>query len=391
VRNITDGLLCEIQTTANREDGKQQNLGAAKDGTCATGEVNDMLNPRVFLTVLCVLGAAMLLPIGGGDSGLSPVSAAGAAQGCVDADDDKYSKYNPKWCPDGNDPDDSDPCVVPDGGTPGSACDGSGGGSGSTAPDPYNLARASFATRTDLGLGELDGGVFADEEDHCGPFDYWDWQDTSILTEYADDPEVGDCSFHRNSSNVSGGGRWFLISGPAGSDEVLDVIERWLVVDFSLPVDSSEDSPCYDLDNELYLDNVEDSQGETVNQIVKNDDDCVDNLAIRLSADRILKAKANQQQLDFSIPWRPDPDASIYWSPWGYVSWINPLYLREPSAGDPPEWLAAGCRVMSTRPGPGQGHNRDEAELLLDIGPGQTKPLGTYHLPMEVCVKRASD
>jgi hypothetical protein len=358
-----------------------------------------MLNPRIFLIVLCVLGAALLLPIAGDGTGLSPISAAWAAPVCVDADDDKYYKYHPKGCPAGDDPDDSDPCAVPSGGIPGSACDGGGGGgdTGSTAPDPYNLARAFFATREDL--GSPIGGVFADEEDHCRDFDYWDWQEVLLPA----DVGLVECTSHRNSSNVSGGGRWFLISGPAGSEEVLDVIERWLVVDFNDFADSSVNSPCYDLDYgskgysalgiPLYLDNVQNSEGETVNQIVKNQDECVDNLAIRLSADRILKPKANQQQLEFSIRWRPDPAASIYWPPWGYVSWINPLYLREPSAGDPQEWIDAGCRVMSTRPphGDPEGENRDEAELLREIGPGQTVLLGTYHLPMEVCVKRASD
>jgi len=331
-----------------------------------------MLKRSIFLVVVCGLGAAMLLPFAGGNSGISPIPAVWAAPNC-DADGDLHLKNNRKCG--GDDPDDSDPCI-PD--LEADACSGAGGGgggTGSTAPDPYNLARASFATRPELTeLGDPPGGVFADDVGHCLGYDYWDWQEALLP------PDVGlvDCPTYLNSSNVSGGGRWFLISGPAGSEEVLNVIERWLVVDFNT---STDGAPCYDLDNLLYLDNPD--------QIAEDNDPCVDNLAIRLSADRILKPKANQQQLDFSIRWRPDPSASIYWPPWGYVSYINPLYLRDPSTGDPDDWI--GCRVMSTRPATGAPHDRAEAELLRDIGPGQTELLGTYYLPLEVCVKRASD
>jgi len=82
-----------------------------------------MLKREIFLVLVCGLGAAVLLPFSGGDFRLSAVSAAWAASGCVDADHDGHNKYHPKWCPTGDDPDDSDPCV-PDG------CDGGGGGSG---------------------------------------------------------------------------------------------------------------------------------------------------------------------------------------------------------------------------------------------------------------------
>ena len=304
-----------------------------------------------------------------------------AAPGCVDADGDDIAKNHPKWCPNGWDPDDNDPCNPNREAT---ACSGGGGG-GDTGPDPYNLARASFATRDELG-NPIGGGVFADEVDACGPYDYWDWQEALLPA------DVGlACPQYLNSSNVSGGGRWFLISSAAGSEEVVDEIERWLVVDFS---SSTDGAPCYDLDNggtaedysdlgiPLYLD-------YPIDQIAENADPCVDNLSVRLAADRILKAKANQQQLEFSIRHRPDPEASIYWSPWGYVSYIKPLYLREPSVDDPSDWI--GCRVMSTRSAPGAPHDRAEAELLLSTGAGTTELLGSYNLPLEVCVKRASE
>jgi hypothetical protein len=235
---------------------------------------------------------------------------------------------------------------------------------------------------------EPDGGVFADDKPECEGYDYWDWQEELLPS------GVGlPCPTYLNSSNVSGGGRWFLISSPAGSEEVVDEIERWLVVDFST---STDGAPCYDLDNggtvedfsdlgiPLYLDDPND-------QIDEDTDACVDNVSVRLAADRILKAKANQQQLEFSIRHRPDPAASIYWSPWGYISYIQPLYLRDPMIGDRPEWIQIDCRIMSTRSAPGADHDRAEAELLLKTGAGQTKLLGTYNLPMEVCVNRATD
>lgn len=318
---------------------------------------------------------------------VSPVS---AAPNC-DSDDDGYFKDSGRWC-DGDpaDPDDNDPCMVPEGYEPDPDLCSTGGG-GSTEPDPYNLARASFATRAEL--GNPSGGVFADGVDQglCDPYDYWDWQEALLPA------GVGlACTTYLNSSNVSGGGRWFLISSPAGSEEVLDEIERWLVVDFSDYSDSQLDSPCYNLDAHNASDPDYSSLGiplylDDPDQIAENVDRCIDNLAIRLSADRILKAKANQQQLEFSIRYRPDPATSIYWPPWGYVSYINPLFLRDPSNDENDPFYGRNCRVMSTRETHAAEHTRAEAELLRDIGPGNTEVRGTYYLPLEVCVERASD
>ena len=350
---------------------------------------------RPLMFVMLVLAAVML-----------SVGTVSAGPNC-DADGDLVLKAHPKCG--GDDPNDSDPCV-PD--PTAEACSSGGGGSGGEiAPDPFNLARASFATRAELAwweggvLVEPDGGVFADGVEVCQGFDYWDWQE-----EFLPDGEGLPCTPYLNSSNVSGGGRWFLISSAAGSDEVVDRVERWLVVDFTKLIEvvdefgqpvrdefgevvriQDPESPCYDLDSggttedysqygiPLYLDG----------QILEDSRPCVDNVSVRLAADRILKAKSNQQQLEFSIRHRPDPEASIFWSPWGYVSYTNPLYLRAPMTGDPLDW--ENCRVMSTRPAPGMPHDRAEAELLWKTGAGQTQVLGTYDLPLEVCVKRASD
>ena len=346
-----------------------------------------MLNREILLILLVALLAACPAPFAGDGSGMSPISTSWAAPGCVDSDNDTFFKYHPKGCAEGTDPDDNDPCVVPEGASPDPQICNTGGGSGDTGVDPYNLARAAFADRTQLGNPQ--GGVFADDIS-CGPYDYWDWQESLLPA------GVGlDCPTYLNSSNVSGGGRWFLISSAAGSDEVVDTVERWLIVDFSEPSEpvSPADplSPCYDLDFGGTTSDYSDYGIPLYlpGQIEADDRPCIDNLSIRLSADRILKAKANQQQLEFSVRHRPDPIASIYWSPWGYVSYINPLYLWDSPAGNAAGWT--NCRVMSTRSGPDEPHDRAEAELLRKTGAGQTESLGSYNLPMEVCVTRASD
>lgn len=305
---------------------------------------------------------------------LFTVASVWAAPGCVDSDGDGESKFHRKWCDSGVDPDDNDPCI-PD--PLNSACS-TGGGGDDIAPDPYNLARASFASPEELGWSETNrGGVFADGEDGglCPPYDYWDWQE-----ELLPDSVGLDCHQFQNSSNVSGGGRWFLISSPAGSDVVVDKVERYLRVDFGR---SDDGFPCLNLDDDdgLYL--------KQPDQIDEDNDTCWDHFSVRLAADRMLKMKANQQQLEISLRHRPNPSESIYWPPWGYIDYINPLYLREPETGDPSDWV--GCRIMSTRASPTAHHDRAEAELLMETGPGQTEVLGTYHLPMEVCVSRASD
>jgi len=84
-----------------------------------------MLKRNIFLLVLVFgLGAAMLVPFGGGNSGMSPIRAAWAAPNC-DADGDLHLKDNRKCG--GDDPDDSDPCVPEPGAD---ACSGSSGGGG---------------------------------------------------------------------------------------------------------------------------------------------------------------------------------------------------------------------------------------------------------------------
>lgn len=346
-----------------------------------------MLN-RMVLIFIGGLMVFCLAPFAGEDSaGLGPVSVSWAAPNC-DSDNDNFESDKGKWCNgEPADPDDSDPCIVPEGFTPDPDLCGDGGSDGGgDAPDPYNLARASFATRAEL--GNPIGGVFADQKPECEGYNYWDWQEELLPA------GVGlPCPFYANSSNVSGGGRWFLISSPAGSNEVVNEVERWLTIDFThYSTVLGEDSPCYNLDFRRPEDpdySSLDIPLYLTDQIAENTDPCIDNVSVRLAADRILKAKANQQQLEFSIRHRPDPDASIYWAPWGYVSYIQPLYLRDPMPGDPNDWVR--CRVMSTRPAPDQPHDRDEAELQRQLGPGTTEVIGTYYLPLEVCVSRASD
>jgi len=71
------------------------------------------------------LGAAMLMPFAGEDSGMSPIPSAWAGFNC-DADGDFINKIHRK-CPGGTDSDDSDPCYP---NPEADACGGGGGGGG---------------------------------------------------------------------------------------------------------------------------------------------------------------------------------------------------------------------------------------------------------------------
>ena len=86
---------------------------------------------KEFLVALLILffgfGAAMLLPITKHGSALSPITSAWAAPTC-DADGDSYFKSSRKCG--GDDPDDSDPCIVPDGYSPSPELCNDGGGDG---------------------------------------------------------------------------------------------------------------------------------------------------------------------------------------------------------------------------------------------------------------------
>jgi hypothetical protein len=264
---------------------------------------------------------------------------------------------------------------------------GGGGGSTSNAPDPANLVRASF-----VNIGGSGGGISADGQYTCTierngtsvTYDYWDWQER--LLSPADSMTEGEpfCDSPENRSNVSGGGRWFLIT--SAGEVTQDQVVRWLVFDFSDGIDGSE---CPNLDGgnaDLGIDPIYSADGEYPHHSI-NPDPCVDNLSVRLSADRILKSNANSQQLNMEIYHRPD--GSIWWIPWGRITFINSLYLRDPVSEGP--FSGRNCRVMSTRPAWDRPHDKQEAEVSMYISPSEELLIGNYNLPLEVCAIRASD
>ena len=127
-----------------------------------------------------------------------------------------------KKCTDGDDNDN-------DGLTDGDDPDCGGGDDGTAAPDSYNLARASFNNFPNL-IYTDNGGISADGEDTCTvprpsgttpvTYDYWDWQEEIIspaesIYEQHDGDEEDCIPPHNNRSDVSGGGRWFLITTAA--------------------------------------------------------------------------------------------------------------------------------------------------------------------------------
>lgn len=275
---------------------------------------------------------------------------------------------------------------------------GDGGGDGGTdVPDTYNLARAKFTNFG--GQGNGNGGISADGLDTCtvprpgGPspvtYDYWAWQEELLSpAESIYGQHVGaqtDCvPPHNNRSDVSGGGRWFLIT-TAGRGPWTEP-QRWLVFDFS---ESTDGTGCPNLDG--------DDSGETALDLGPiytkdlNPDDtnpCVDHLTVRLAADRILKGgNPTEQTLKLSIRWQPP--GSEYWPPWGEIEYDQPLYLRAPANDGP--FAGRDCTVMSTRPSPKDEHNRATATLYSWETPSTSDFVGTYNLPLEVCVIRTSD
>lgn len=273
--------------------------------------------------------------------------------------------------------------------------DDGGGGANNTA-DTYNLARADFEDVSGGG-----GGIYADGVDTCtiernGDFvtyDYWAWQEEFLSDAESmldDGVALGEveppCNPYPNRSDVSGGGRWFLMS-PSNHEE--PVVKRWLVVDFS---DSDDFSTCWNLDgggvdhDDLDIDTP--LYDDFAGQITAIDPlPCVDHLAVWLKADRILKKKASMQQLEIII--RHRGNEGRYWVPWGSIRHIHPLFLRDPVAGGP--FDGRDCTVMSTRPAPGEEHISQEAELYKNLGPSSDVLIGTYNLPLEVCVIRASE
>ena len=285
------------------------------------------------------------------------------------------------FCPDGSCNGNETPTSCP------ADCDG--GGDTSDAPDPSNLVRASFVNFGSYGFGDV--GISADGRHTCDYqgviYDYWAWQERLLSPEISMVTGPENCDSPENRSDVSGGGRWFLMT--SAGEVKQDQVVRWLVVDFS---ESNDLSLCPDLDGDggivdrIYF--PEDS-GANHWHPYPNPTVCVDNLTVRLAADRILKKKANSQQLDITI--RHRPNGSDYWIPWGSIIHINSLYLRDPSDDPGAPFFGRDCRVMSTRPAWDEPHNRQEAELSMSISPSEEVLIGTYNLPLEVCVTRASD
>lgn len=349
----------------------------------------------------------------------SPVS---AAPNC-DRDNDGFFSGKGKGCSDSPyplDPDDSNYCVVPDGYEPPDPdlCIDGGGGGDSDAPDPYNLARASFDDFPNVNY-PVRRGISSDGQAWCnvprpdGPspvrYDYWAWQEALLGGGQSihDQAPNAECVMFDNRSDVSGGGRWFLIT-TAGPDPVSEPV-RWLVFDFS---NSPTGDGCPNLDGDkkpsgeqdlgpIYW-NADKTEWLYLNPL--DDDPCVDHLTVRLPADRILKSNATEQKLEISI--RYQPLDSIYWPPWGGVQYLEPVYLRDPDpitdiySRDP--FQGRDCKIMSTRPSAPRldpienkvvypPHNRMTAELYMWDSPSSGELVGTYNMPFEVCVIRTSD
>ena len=336
---------------------------------------------------------------------ISPVS---AAPNC-DRDNDTYDSDKGKQC-DGDpvDPDDSDPCIVPDGLEPDPALcsDGGGGDGGDTnAPDPYNLARASFNDFPNESYSDR-RGISADGQAWCTvqrpdssfvTYDYWAWQEALLGGGQSihDQAQNAECVMFDNRSDVSGGGRWFLIT-TAGPDPV-SVPVRWLVFDFS---NSPTGDSCPNLDGDDSGGDEQDLGPIYLNEYKNgwlhlnpsDNDPCVDHLTVRLPADRILKSNATEQKLEISI--RYQPVDSIYWPPWGGLQYLDPVHIRAPSDHGP--FAGRDCTVMSTRPAPTKDnpdpeHDKMMAELYKWDSPSSGELVGTYNMPFEVCVIRTSD
>jgi hypothetical protein len=356
----------------------------------------------IFITIVLIMPIFL--------AGSATAQSQCAAFGFCDRDGDGFFKSHKRCGACGGVTDCDDSTHDPDN------CSGSGEG-GDDAPNPYNLARASFATEEQLQDPIPDpapdplpdpvmAGIFADNQDTCTikrkgidvTYDYWAWQerllspDINLIVNGVDKFDNKSCESFDNRSDVSGGGRWFLIT-TAGPEQLSQVV-RWVVVDFSVEVDSDGNpvsSPeCPDLDSagNSNLGISGSIYAESLGQHPSpNDSACVDHLTVRLPAERILKANASVQQLEITI--RHQPEGSIYWPPWGSINYVDPLYLRSPDQFGP--FGGRDCTVMSTRPAWDAPHDKAIAELTRSTGPGKEDVVALYSLPMEVCVIRASD
>ena len=218
------------------------------------------------------------------------------------------------------------------------------------------------------------GGISGDGLDSCNGYDYWAQDDAGLIQS---------CTAHQIRSGTSGGGRWFLIF-PA-DHEVLD-IQRWLVFDFSV---SDNGDPCPNFEGDGTAGDSIYSSAE-MDPASTNPDPCVDNLAVWVGASRALKKNATRSDLGIRIRHRTDDGQ--YWRDDWILEHINPLYVRNPIPGHDTAYENFNCRLLTTFAGPDDSDGDvHEAELHDGDGTGPSALLGTYDLPFEVCLVRASD
>jgi hypothetical protein len=253
--------------------------------------------------------------------------------------------------------------------------------------------RVRVQMREDWADYDYEGGIFPDNVDTCiidslNTYEYWDYGDIGLI---GDPPYLpgSQCTFHPIRSDVSGGGRWFLMLPGKGQQHVNST--RWLTVDFS---DSTNGAPCPDLDGKDYyiLDEFVDENDEPV--VFTDNNPCVDHVAVWLKAEKALHNRASRTPLLIILWSSPDDDG--YWQAFAGIDYINPLYLRTPEEGD--VGYGTGCRrVISTEPGEGDPEDSPSVRAA-EMGElaGWDRPEGwpddvarTYNLPFEACLTKA--
>ena len=158
---------------------------------------------------------------------------------------------------------------------------------------------------------------------------------------------------------------------------------RWLVLDFSVPVDSVTQSPCPAIDTRIRT--YEGLPGTRHPGAVspENPDPCVDHVEVRFFAD-----KAFNPQAEFVTLWlhvdAPDQrnlrvkgkivGTQVIWNAKFQVKWVNPLSRQ----------VIGNTVVLTTMPG------LDQAELWGDYNQSgnTTNLLGTFHMPLQLILEK---